>query len=120
MVGINTHRKLNVEEFRGFALTDPDAPLIFVNGADTKSTQMFTLMYELAHIWLGNGGLSGFNNMQPDWTDVEVWCNRAASEFLVLAEEFITYCEQIRQEQKPLEKMARTFKVSPLSLPAEL
>lgn len=114
VVGNNTHRKLNVEEFRGFALTDPYAPLIFVNGADTKSTQMFTLMHELAHIWLGNGGLSGFNNMQPDGTDVEVWCNRAASEFLVPAEEFITYREQIRQEQIPFEKMARTFKVSPI------
>ncbi|MYF39406.1 MAG: ImmA/IrrE family metallo-endopeptidase [Rhodothermaceae bacterium] len=114
VVGNNTHRKLSVEEFRGFALADPYAPLIFVNGADAKSAQMFTLVHELAHIWLGNGGLSGFKNMQPEGTDVEVWCNRAASEFLVPAKEFSKDWEQIKKEQKPFETMARTFKVSPI------
>lgn len=104
---------MSVEEFRGFALTDPYAPLVFVNGADAKSAQMFTLVHELAHIWLGNGGLSGFKNMQPGGADVEVWCNRAASEFLVPAGVFSTSWEQFRREQKPFEKMARTFKVSP-------
>lgn len=114
VVGNNPHRKLSIEEFRGFALTDPYAPLIFVNGADAKSAQMFTLVHELAHIWLGTGGLSGFDNMQPEGGDVEVWCCRAASEFLVPAREFSTYWEQIGQEHKPLEKMARIFKVSPI------
>ena len=114
VVGNNTHRRLSVEEFRGFALTDSYAPLIFVNGADAKSAQMFTLAHELAHIWLGTEGLSGFETLFPGGSDVEDWCNRAASELLVPAGELRERWEEIKREASPFEELARTFKVSPV------
>lgn len=114
VVGNNTHRRLSVEEFRGFALTDPYAPLIFVNGADAKSAQMFTLAHELAHIWLGTEGLSGFKTLLPGGTEVEDWCNRAAAEFLVPARELRVRWREVMREVDHFEALARTFKVSPV------
>lgn len=114
IVGNNTYRSLNVKEFRGFALTDPHAPLIFVNGADAKSAQMFTLAHELAHVWLGSEGLSGFEALFPGGTDVEEWCNRAAAELLVPAEELGARWREVRRDPSPFESLARVFKVSPI------
>jgi Zn-dependent peptidase ImmA (M78 family) len=114
VVGNDTHRPLSVEEFRGFALTDRHAPLIFVNGADAKSAQMFTMAHELAHIWLGAEGLSGFEGLFPGGTDVEDWCNRAAAEFLVPARELKARWGRARREAAPFEALARAFKVSPV------
>ena len=114
VVGNNAHRRLSVAEFRGFALTDPYAPLIFVNGADAKSAQMFTLAHELAHIWLGREGLSGFETLLPGGTDVEDWCNQAAAELLAPEREVRVRWPQVRREASPFEALARTFKVSPV------
>ncbi len=116
VVGNNTSRKLDVDEFRGFALTDSYAPLIFVNGADAKSAQMFTLAHELAHVWLGREGegLSGFEGIFPGDQRVEKFCDRAAAEFLVPASELKKQWPTVRHEADPFERLARHFKVSPI------
>ncbi len=114
VVGNNTHRRLNVEEFRGFALTDPYAPLVFVNGADAKSAQMFTLAHELAHVWLGTEGLSGFEGLSPRGSDVENWCNAAAAELLVPAAELRSKWSGLARKTDRFERLANAFKVSPI------
>lgn len=114
VVGNNTHRKLNVDEFRGFALTDPYAPVIFVNGADAKSAQIFTLAHELAHIWLGSEGegLSGFDGIFPGNTRIEKFCDQAAAELLVPASELKERWRAVKGAAAAFEQIARQFKVS--------
>jgi len=114
IVGNNTHRKLDVEEFRGFALSDDYAPLVFVNGADAKSAQMFTLVHELGHIWLGESALTDIDLTSRPSQDIESWCDRAAAEFLVPAEELRECWGAVRHHDSPFEDLARRFKVSPV------
>ena len=114
IVGNNTHRKLNVDEFRGFAISDEYAPLVFVNGADAKSAQMFTLAHELAHIWLGESALTDTGLVSRPSQEIESWCDRAAAEFLVPAQELIARWRDVRHEEAPFETIARHFKVSPI------
>lgn len=122
VVGSNNHRILDPEEFRGFALSEAFAPLVFVNGADTKSAQMFTLAHELAHVWLGQTALSdidaasrGSVASHEKATAVEDWCNRVAAELLVPLEVFRqVYPHDGEDLQAALERLARHFKVSTL------
>lgn len=114
VVANNTHRKLDVYEFRGFALCDEYAPLVFVNGADAKSAQMFTLVHEFAHIWLGRGGVSGFDGLFPQGGAVEQFCDKVAAEFLAPAREVHACWEEVAASESPFNAMARRFKVSPI------
>ncbi len=114
VVGNSINRVLNVEEFRGFALSDPYAPLIFVNGADAKSAQMFTLAHELAHVWLGESALSDVEPASQPSQQLEDWCNRAAAEFLVPEAELRLYWHDVRHDEVSFELTARHFKVSPI------
>ena len=116
VVGNDTHRRLRVEEFRGFALCDDVAPLIFVNGADARSAQMFTLAHEFAHLWLGPAGegLSGYDTLLPPDTRVERFCNRAAAEFLVPATVLHAHWPGTGRRDDTFRELARRFKVSPV------
>lgn len=113
VVGSNNHRRLDPQEFRGFALADDLAPLVFLNGADTKAAQMFTLAHELVHIWLGESALTDVAPASAPTQQIESWCNRVAAELLVPMTVF-------RQELprgdalNEVQHLARRFKVSTL------
>lgn len=117
IVGNNTHRKLDPEEFRGFALADPWAPLVFVNGADSKSAQMFTLAHELAHIWLGQSALSDVQPVGAPTVEIEIWCNRVAAELLVplnVLQQELTRATEALDLHAKMQRLTRRFKVSSL------
>ncbi|MFN7548578.1 MAG: ImmA/IrrE family metallo-endopeptidase, partial [Pseudomonadota bacterium] len=114
VLGNNTHQLLDPYEFRGFVLCDRHAPLIFLNGADFKSAQMFTLAHELAHLWLGQSAVS---NAPPSDTQdhaTEAWCNRVAAELLVPQAEFQAAVQPGEPLPAALQRLARHFKVSSL------
>ncbi len=114
IVGSNTHRPLDPTDFRGLTLADPLAPVIFVNGADSKSAQSFTLAHEAAHVWLGGSAVSRSEIDEDPGLAIERWCNAVAAELLVPLDDLkqafrpgIEVCSQ-------LEGLARRYKVSSL------
>jgi len=114
IVGNNTHRGLDPVEFRGFVLVDQYAPLVFINGADGKAAQMFTLAHELAHLWFGYSAAFDLAELQPADNEKEQACNRLAAEFLVPADKLCAFWPSLDRQLDPFQQMARRFKVSEL------
>ena len=112
IVGNNTHRKLDPQEFRGFVLVDEYCPLLFVNGADGKAAQMFTLAHELAHVFFGYSAAFDLRGSLPSADLIEIKCDQVAAEFLVPAHEFKVAWDHAEKSAGIFQHMARKFKVS--------
>ena len=118
IVGNNTRRPLDVDEFRGFAISDDLAPLVFVNGRDAKAAQIFTLAHEMAHLWIGEGGVSN-----PDYklradeqgNDVERVSNRVAAETLIPSADFLARWRNDAPIEENMRRMSRRYKVSAIA-----
>jgi Zn-dependent peptidase ImmA (M78 family) len=114
IVGSNTHRKLEPEEFRGFALAHSHAPLAFVNGADSRSAQVFAIAHELAHLALGESVLSDAEASAFPDEQTERWCNQVAAEVLVPMADFAQELQPREAVEATVARLTRQFKVSSL------
>jgi Zn-dependent peptidase ImmA (M78 family) len=110
IVGHNTRRTLDTDEFRGFVLVDEYAPLIFVNSNDSETARLFTLTHEIVHLALGESGLFNFRRFGVGNEKLEVRCNAIAAELLVPRSVFVEQWKKTNTNQIP--KLARHFGVS--------
>lgn len=108
IVGTNTRRVIDVNECRGFVLVNSKAPFLFINSADAKAAQMFTLIHELAHVWLGESAGFDNQNLIPANDPIEILCDKVAAEFLVPEIIFMSKWEVV----KDFRILSRIFKVS--------
>ena len=114
IVGNNTSRKLSVQEFRGFALADEFAPLVFINAQDSTAARIFTLAHELAHIWTGTSGISNpdFESNGDKTQRAEMLCNQVAAEFLVPNDMFLKRWNAHQDALENAQQLAVRFRVS--------
>jgi Zn-dependent peptidase ImmA (M78 family) len=105
-VGFNRYCSISVGDCRGFAICDSYAPLVFINSSDAKNAQVFTLFHELAHIWIGESGISDYG----DENRVESLCNKVAAEILTPQDEFL----EIYRQTGSIQDTANHFCVSRL------
>jgi Zn-dependent peptidase ImmA (M78 family)/transcriptional regulator with XRE-family HTH domain len=114
IVASNQNRPLSVKEFRGFAISDSLAPLVFINARDSKAAQIFTLIHELVHIWLGQSGISNpdpTDRRQPR-RDEESFCNRVTAEVLMPTASFLAEWKDRGDMEEVVSATAAHFRVS--------
>lgn len=116
--------KIDCIEIRGLAICDKYAPFIFVNSNDAKSGQIFTLIHELAHLWINQSGISNISDIPNTKFDpVEVYCNKVAGEFLLTSHDFWNIWDQEKIQHNLLDairQVADKFKVSPEAVSRKL
>lgn len=117
---IHSRLKLHSEELQGFAISDSYAPFVFVNSEDWNAPQLFTLLHELAHIWIAETGIS--NDVEPEiknkkkFHPVELFCNEVAANALMPQNIVLNFGTQIYQNSKDVFKTAKLLGVSSFAL----
>lgn len=112
VLGNNTGKHLSVNEFRGFAISDTYAPVIFINTSDAKSAQIFTLAHELAHLWIGESGISAVDLHEQENNEIEKFCNSIAAELLLPRQEIRTKWNSNKTAKENCKSFSEEFHVS--------
>lgn len=119
IVGNNGNRKLDVDEFRGFAISDVLAPLIFINTQDAVAARIFTLAHELAHLWIGVSGvsLSEFDQVADEPVkETERICDSVAAEILMPRQDFMMRWQYQLPIEQNVQDLAHYYRVSTLAI----
>jgi Zn-dependent peptidase ImmA (M78 family)/transcriptional regulator with XRE-family HTH domain len=112
---------VSVEEVRGFSFGEPTVPVIALNGGDTVNGRVFTLVHELAHLYLGDGAscdLGDFTRPAEATGPAESYCNVVAGALLVPRDALMADAAVGRARRSTewpdaeLERLARRFRVS--------
>ena len=117
---IHSRLKLDADELQGFAIADPYAPFVFINSDDWNSPQLFSLVHELAHIWIAATGIS--NEVAPDlvlmdkFHPVELFCNEVAANALLPKDIVLNLNPETFRTSKDVFKVAKQFGVSSFAL----
>lgn len=84
---IHSRLKIALDEIQGFAIAEAFAPFVFINSEDWNAPQLFTLVHELAHLWIAETGIS--NDVEPSLNNksknnpIELFCNEVAANALM-------------------------------------
>ncbi len=116
----NGQTNLNPNEFKGFVLTNKYCPYIFINGKDFPAAKLFTIMHELAHIWLGESAAFDLEKLLPSDDIIEKKCNAVAAELLIAEDNLKLEWERIKNHTNPLQQLERLFKVSQIVIARRL
>jgi len=117
---INSKLVLDREELQGFSIADPYAPFVFVNSKDWNAPQLFTLVHEIAHIWLAESGVS--NEIEPELKHkdklhpVELFCNEVAANALMPLWAMNELDDRIFSSSLDVFKTSKLFGVSSFAL----
>ena len=122
IVGNNTSRKLNQDEFGGFTLADSHAPFIFINSNGTLSRQLFTFFHEFGHVLRAESGVcDGDEDIAPQTTlDTERWCNDLAAEVLVPTEDLRRQVGGLAVNAELLDRLSDRYLASTLVILIQL
>lgn len=114
---VHTRLKIDAEEVRGFALCDDITPFIFINSNEHEDAQLFTLLHELAHIWINKPGVSNieFRDYDPKHYDrTELFCNEVAAETLLPLKRVTDFFGENKEiDLDRIDNFAGFMKVSP-------